>query len=92
MKCVLTTRTLRIISRSMGIENIYLQNLNKIFLFSAVVAILLFLCCHLLLGFVCVWQNGTLGQGTGSRHMFLLKIFANDTSSFLQINSNYAKL
>lgn len=92
MKCLLTTRTLRIISRSRGIENIYLQNLNKIFLFSAVVAIVLFLCCHLLLGFVCVWQNDTLGQGTGSRHMFLLKIFTNYTSSFLQINSNYAKL
>lgn len=55
----------------MGIENIYLKNLKKIFLFSPTVAILLFLCCPLSLGFVCVWQNCTLRQNIGSRHVFI---------------------
>lgn len=56
----------------MSTENIYLHNLKKIFLLSPAVGILLFLCCHLLLRFVCVWQNGSLRQGIGRRHVFLL--------------------
>lgn len=81
MKCLLTTPMLRI-SRPIGTENIYLQNLKKIFLFPPVVSILWFLCCQLLLGLVRVWQNSTVRKGRGSRQVFI-KDFANYTLSFL---------